>query len=103
MDFICDPGNTSGWVSLFHQSVNMYWKLNCVLAKAMSSMQEMEGNPAVVSEVQQIKQAIQEIAKSQFQATTRIGQIERQLQSMQQVEMSGSSAKDPVPIDSFDG
>ena len=69
----------------------------------MSSMQEMEGNPTMIFELQQIKQDIREMAKSQFQATAWIGRIECQLQSMQKVEMSGSTTKDPAPMDSSDG
>ena len=64
MDFLSDPGNKRGRLSLFHQSVHTYWILKCVLAKAMTSMQEMEGNPNMVSDMQQIKQEIQEIGMS---------------------------------------
>ena len=103
MDFLYDPENTRGSLSLFHQSVNTYWKIKCVLAKAMTSMQEIEGNTIVVSNSHQIKQEIREISRSQYHATTRIGRIEKIIQAMQQVEMSGSTAKDPVPIDSSDG
>ena len=35
MEFILDPGSTRGKVSLFQQSVKTYWKIKCVLAKAM--------------------------------------------------------------------
>ena len=40
---------------------------------------------------------------SWYHATTRIEGIERQLQATQQVDMSGSTAKDPTPIDSSNG
>ena len=61
MDFISDPENIRGRLSLFHQSIHTYWILKCVLVKAMTSMQEMEGNPNVVSVLQEIKQKIQQI------------------------------------------
>ena len=77
MDFLLDPRNTRGRLSLFHQSIHTYWILKCVLEKEMTSMQEMEGNPDVVSVLQQIKQEIQEICMSQYHAMTRIGRIER--------------------------
>ena len=63
MDFTSDLGNTRGRVSLFQQSVKTYWKLKCVLAKAMSSMKEREGNSLVLFELQQIKHEIHEMAK----------------------------------------
>ena len=40
---------------------------------------------------------------SQYHVAPGIGRIERQLQAMQQVDMSGSTAKDLTPIDSSDG
>ena len=103
MDFISDPGSTRGRVSLFQQSVKTYWKMKCVLAKAMASMEVREGNSSVLFELQQIKQDIHEMAKAHIQANARIWKIERQLQSMQQVELLGSTAKDPTPVDPFDG
>ena len=37
MDFITDPGNIRGRLSLFHQTVHTYWIVKCLLAKAMQS------------------------------------------------------------------
>ena len=79
MDFLYDSGNTRGRLSLFHQYFNTYWKLKCVLTKAMTSMLEIEGNPLVVLELQQIKHEIQDIAMSQYDAMARIKRIEKQL------------------------
>ena len=69
----------------------------------MAGMQETAGNQSMLSEFQQIKKDIQEIARSQYHTVARIGRIERQLQGMQQIEMPGSTAKDPAPIDSSNG
>ena len=69
----------------------------------MVGMQKTAGNQSVLSEFQQIKKDIQEIARSQYHTIARIGRIECQLQGMQQVEMPGSTAKDLAPIDSSDG
>ena len=38
LDFIYDPRNTRGRLSLFYQSVNTYWKIKCVIANAMTNM-----------------------------------------------------------------
>ena len=40
---------------------------------------------------------------SQYLAIAKIGRIEKQLQTMQQVEMAVSTAKDLMLVDSFDG
>ena len=58
MDFVSVPGNTRGRLSLFHQSIHTYWTLKFVLAKALLSLQENEGNPDVVSILQEIKKEI---------------------------------------------
>ena len=103
MDFISNPGNTRGRFSLFQQSVKTYWKFKCVLAKAMLSMLEKEVNSSMLFELQLLKQDIREMSKAHIQANDRIGRIEHQLQSMQQAQMPGSTAKDPTPVDSLDG
>ena len=58
---------------------------------------------SVMELLQDINIQLQHIKVSQYQATTRIGHIERQMQQMQQVDMPGSTIKDPAPIDSSDG
>ena len=60
MDFVSDPGNTRGRLSLFHQSIHTYLNFKCVLAKALQSLQENEGSPTVVSILQEIKKEIQD-------------------------------------------
>ena len=35
IDFITDPRNTRGHLSLFNQTVHTYWIMKCVLTKAM--------------------------------------------------------------------
>ena len=64
--FLSDPGNTRGRVSLFQQSVKTYWKIKCVLAKALSSMQEKKINSSLLFELQQIKQDMREITNAQI-------------------------------------
>ena len=103
MDFVFNRGNTGGRLSLLHQTIHTYWTLKCVLAKALQILQPIDGSPEVISILQEIKTAIQDIKVSQYDATTRIGRIERQTQHMQQVDMPGSTAKDSAPVDSSDG
>ena len=55
MDFVFDPGNTRGRVSLFHQSIHTYWTLKCVLAKALQSLQPSESRPEVIPILHEIK------------------------------------------------
>ena len=55
MDFILDPGSIRGRVSLFQQSVKTYWKMKCVLAKAMANMEVKEENSSMLFELHQIK------------------------------------------------
>jgi hypothetical protein len=35
LDFIYDPGNTRGHLSLFNQAIHTYWLMKCLLAKAI--------------------------------------------------------------------
>lgn len=37
IDFVTDPGNTRGRLSLFNQTVHTYWIFKCLIAKAMQS------------------------------------------------------------------
>ena len=55
IDFIYDPGSTRGRVSLFQQTIKTYWKIKCVLARAMMSMQEKELDSSMLFELRQIK------------------------------------------------
>ena len=50
MDFILDPRSTRGRVSLFQWSVKTYWKMKCVLAKAMANMEVKEENSSMLFE-----------------------------------------------------
>ena len=60
--------------------------------------------------LQDIDNQLNHIKITQYQATdsisridVRVGIIEKQLQQLQQVDMSRSTAKDPAPIDSSNG
>ena len=44
LDLITDLGNTRGRLSLFNQTVHMYWIIKCVLVKAMQSLHPGKGN-----------------------------------------------------------
>ena len=49
MNFVNDPRNSRGHISLFHQSIHTYWTIKCVLAKALQILQPIEGRPEVIS------------------------------------------------------
>ena len=55
MNFIIDPDSTRGRVSLFQQSVKTYWKMKCLLAKAMACQEEKCINSSILFELQQMK------------------------------------------------
>ena len=38
MDFVLNPENTRGRLSLFNQIVHTYWIMKCLLAKAIQSL-----------------------------------------------------------------
>ena len=75
MDFITDPGSTQGRVSLFQQSVKTYWKMNCLLAKAMACQEEKSLNSSILFELQQIKMDMHAMSKAQIQLNDRVGKI----------------------------
>ena len=111
MDFITNPSNTHGHLSLFHQTIHTYWIVKCLLAKAMQSFppHQEKIEPKVVDLLQDIDNQLNHIKVTQYHTTDsisriddRIGRIEKQLQQMQQVDMPGSTAKDPAPIESSD-
>ena len=79
--------------------------MKCVLAKAMQSLHLGQGNEITlcIAIFQDITIQLQQIKVSQYQITTQIDRIEKQFQQLQQVDMPGSIAKDPTPIDSSDG
>ena len=60
----------------------------------------MGGDPKVASVLQYIKREIQEICVLQQHGIVRLGRIERQLQTMHQVDIFGSIVKDLAPIES---
>lgn len=103
MDFLTDPGSTWGRISLFQQSVKMYYKFKCVLAKALMSMKDQEVHTSILFYLHHIKQDMSSMTKTQMQQNARIGWIEEKLHTMQLVEMPRSSAKDSAPADSSDG
>ena len=47
LDFIIDPGNTRGCLTLFQQTIHTYWILKSLLAKAIQSLyaSHVEQNP----------------------------------------------------------
>lgn len=65
LDFLTDPGNTRGRVSLFQQIVKMYWCLKCVLAIALMSMKEQGSPSSLLLELNQINQALSTMTKVQ--------------------------------------
>lgn len=101
MDFILDPGSTRGRVSLFQQSVKTYWKMKCVLAKAMANMEVKEANSSMLFELHQIKQDMHNMMKTQLQINERIGHIERQLNSLEKKDLHGSTAMELIDGVSF--
>ena len=116
MDFITDPGNTRGRLTLFQQTIHTYWILKCLLAKAMQSfppIQAQKNPPKIESSIKDMLQDMQDqlyhIKITQYQAADRISRLddrmwrmEKQLQQLQQVDMPGSTAKEPAPISSSD-
>lgn len=114
LDFITDPGNTRGRLTLFQQTVHTYWILKSLLAKAIQSMHpsQMEKNPkkaqfCLQDTLLHMEDQLQHIKITQYQATDRIsrvddrvGRIEKQLQLLHQVDMPGSTSKAPALVSS---
>ena len=46
---LTDPGNTRGRLSLFKQSIHIYWTMKCLMAKAIVTVQEIGGDPKAAS------------------------------------------------------
>ena len=103
MDFLLDLGSTRGRVSLFQQTVKMYWRFKCLLAQALMSMKEQYAHSSLLFELNHIKLDMTTMTKIQQKQNDRIGRIEEQLRDMQWVELFGSSAEDPAPVHSSDG
>ena len=101
MDFLLDLGSTRGRVSLFQQTVKMYWRFKCVLAKSLMSMKEQDAHSSLLFELNHIKQDMTTMTKVQQQQNDRIGRIEEQLRDMQWLEVLGSD-EDPAPVKFFD-
>ena len=109
MDFVTDPGNTRGHLSLFSQTVHKYWIVKCLISKAMQSFHPTreKPKPKMLELLQDIDIQLQHIKVTQYQAIDRIGRIndrigrmEKQVQLLQQADMLGSTAKDSAPIES---
>ena len=83
MDFITDPGSTRGRISLFQQSVKTYWKMKCLLAKAMASKEDKSLTSSILFEMQQMKMDMHAMLKVQIRLNDRVGKIEKQLQITQ--------------------
>ena len=107
MDFITDPSNTRGRLTLFHQTVHTYYIVKCLLAKAMQSFppHQEKIEPQIVDLLQDIQNQLNHIKITQYQATDhisriddRVGRMEQKLQQLQQVDMLGSTVKDPTPV-----
>jgi hypothetical protein len=116
LDFIHDPGNTRGRLSLFNQAIHTYWLMKCLLAKAIQSAHPPEFKVRPKTEhflkelLEKIESHLHHIKLTQYQVTDRIQRMddrmermEKLLQQLQQVDMPGSHAKDPAPISSSDG
>ena len=91
--------NTRGRLSLFKQSIHIYWTMKCFMAKAIVAIQELGGDPKATSILAEMRRDIQEIHLQLHHQNVRLGRMECQLQSMHQVDMLGSSVKDPTPIE----
>ena len=66
--------------------------------------------PRLMDLLQDMQNQLQHIKITQYQATDhisrlddRVGRMEKQLQQLQQVDMLGSTVKDPAPVYSSDG
>ena len=116
LDFIHDPGNTRGRLSLFNQTIHTYWLVKCLLAKAIQSAHPPEFKVQPKTEsflkdlLEKIESHLQHIKITQYQVTDRIQRMddrmermEKLLQQLHQVDMPGAHAKDPAPISSSDG
>ena len=112
-----DPGNTRGRLTLFQQTVHTYWLVKCLIAKAIQSFHPGQTRtdatklePRLLELVQNMQDQLQHIKITQYQATDRIsrlddrvGCMEKQFQVLQQIDMPGSTVKDPAPVYSSDG
>ena len=65
-------------------------------------VQEVRGDPKAATSLAEIDMSIQEMNLRQHHQYVRLGRIEKELQSMHQVDMPGSSVKDMAPVESDD-
>ena len=117
LDFINDPANTRGRLTLFQQTIHTYWTMKCLLAKAMQSFPPGQKNlditnmeARIMEKLEDMQDQLSHIKITQYQAADRIsrlddrvGRMEKQLQQLQQVDMPGFTVKDPAPVSSSDG
>ena len=80
LDFLTDLGNTQGRVSLFQQSVKTYWKMKCLLAKALAATERKSLTSSILFELQQVKMDMHAISKIQIQLNDQVGKLEQRVQ-----------------------
>lgn len=117
LDFITDPGNTRGRLTLLNQTIHTYWIMKCLIAKAMQSLplvrfktDPAKKEPSLQNLLEDMQNQLHHIKITQYQATDQIsrlddwvGRMEKLLQQFQQADMPGSTVKDPAPVSSSDG
>ena len=93
------------------------WIVKCLIAKAIQSFPPVQVKtdlpkiePHLQDLLQDIQNQLQHIKITQYQATDqisrlddRVGRMEKLLQQLQQVDMPGSTVKEPAPVSSSDG
>lgn len=102
---LIDLTHNRGRQTLFRQKVQLYWVMTNLLARAMTTNRDLEEPSQARQEgpsLKDIQREIQVVQVQQYNQNVRFGRVEKQIQSLLQNEVPGSSAKDSAPIESLD-
>lgn len=100
---IQDPGHTHGPQTLFRQTIQLYWVMKKLLAKAMTTYKDREEPEEDKQEELKLKymqKEIQSVQMQQYHHNLNLKKVEKQIQSLLHSDVPGSSAKYLAPIDS---
>ena len=75
LDFLTNPGYTQGRVSLFQQSIKTYWKMKCILVKALAATEKQSLTSSILFQLQQLKMDMHAISKVQILLNDKVGKL----------------------------
>ena len=60
-NLITDPGNTRGWLTMFKQTIHLYWLMKCIIVKVITEIQVGEWHPHEDMNPKEIQKELQSI------------------------------------------